>query len=259
MGHQHLMNIPKSKEWRQVVALIGGGALLEDIAAATSRAVERSMIEAADDRTVRQAFFLLTQLPLAARSDDFVAELRRLGLAVGDQPTLIEIGSAMMDAIDRFTSRVGQRTDYGEIAQLSAVESVQAVAGRELPDLFAVDHERLRDIFASLGTVKQFAVLARDYFARLTRRHLNFYLHRELSNHVGAGRRFSSMAEHQEFEIALDLHCREASRIIKEYAGEWFSKHVFEGGIDRDKAGRFVHVAAGKIREELRRRGPAYV
>jgi hypothetical protein len=256
MGHQHLLNIPKSKEWRQVVALISGGASMARIAGATSRAVERSMIEAADDPTVRQTFYLLTQLPLAARAEDFGKELRRLGLHVGASPTLIEIGNAMMESIDQFTWRLGRRTDYGEIAQLSAVESIQAVAGRELPDLFGAGHDRVQNVVASLGTVKQFALLARDFFSRLTRRHLNFYLHRELSNHVGVGRRFSSMAEHQEFEAAFSLHCRESSRIIKEFAGEWFSKHVFEGGIDRDKAGRFVHVAAKKIREELRRREP---
>jgi hypothetical protein len=36
-----------------------------------------------------------------------------------------------------------------------------------------------------LATVKQFGVLARDFFARLTRRHLEYYLSRELSKHVG--------------------------------------------------------------------------
>jgi hypothetical protein len=151
MGHQHLLNIPKSKEWRQVVTLISGGASMARIAGATSRAVERSMIEAADDPTVRQTFYLLTQLPLAARAEDFGKELRRLGLRVGTRPTLIEIGNAMMESIDQFTWRLGRRTDYGEIAQLSAVESIQAVAGRELPDLFGAGHDRVQNVVASLA------------------------------------------------------------------------------------------------------------
>jgi hypothetical protein len=258
MGHQHLPQIPRTKEWRKVVALIGGGALMEEIAAATSRAAERSMINASDDPTVRHAFYLLAQLPLAARNENFPSQLRNLGLKVGDQPTLVEIGTSMMDAIDQYTTRRGRRTDYGEIAQLSAVEAINAVAGRELSDFFNPDHSRVQSALAGLGTVKQFAILARNYFARLTRRHLNFYLQRELSNHVGAGRRFNSMAEHREFEEALNLHCHETSRIIKEFAGEWFSKHVFEGGIDHDKAGGFVHVATGKIRDELCKRETAY-
>jgi len=104
-----------------------------------------------------------------------------------------------------------------------------------------------KSTIAGFATVKQFAVLARDFFARLTRRHINYYLSRELSKHVGPGRRFSSVREHRLFEDALDLHCREATRVIKEYSGEWLSKHNYEGGVDPAKAGRFVSYAAKKI------------
>jgi hypothetical protein len=61
------------------------------------------------------------------------------------------------------------------------------------------------------------------------------------------------------FEDALDLHCREATRVIKEYSGEWLSKQNFEGGIDPAKAGRFVSYASKKIRDELRHRRNAHV
>jgi hypothetical protein len=207
---------------------------------------------------VRQAFFLLTQIPQAALSDGFAESLRRLGLRVGDGPTLVEVGCAMMDAIDRFVARLGRRTDFGEIAQLSAIESLQAVAGRELPDLFGAIEVRTRSALGALGKGPEFAVLARDFFARLTRRHLTFYLDRELAFHVGSGRRFSNLLDHDEFEEAIILHCREASRIIKEFAEQWYEKHLVEGGIDRDKAGGFVAVAAAKIRDELARRAPVH-
>jgi hypothetical protein len=44
--------------------------------------------------------------------------------------------AAMTEAVDGHVRRVGCRTDLGEMAQLSAAESLNAVAGRELPDLF---------------------------------------------------------------------------------------------------------------------------
>jgi len=215
------------------------------------------MIDSAQDEAVRQSFFLLTQLPVAARSGDFPLALRKIGIAVGDDPSLIDVCTAMMGAIDRFTERRGVRTDYGEIAQLAAVESLQAVIGRELDDLFSTD-DRLTPTLSAFASPQQFAVLARDFFARLTRRHLNFYLSRELASHVGSGKRFPSLTEHEDFEAALDIHCREASRIIKEFSAGWFSKHTYEGGIDPDLAGRFVHVAAGKVRDELIKRETAH-
>jgi hypothetical protein len=257
MGHQHLQGIPRTKDWRQVVALIGGGGSLEDVAAATAKAVERGMIDASEDPCVRQAFYLLTQIPVAARSGDFAVSLQKIGLEVDTQPSLIEVCSAMMDSIDRFASRLGHRTDFGEMAQLAAVEALHSIVSRELAD-FEPGYDRLPAIVAGLATPRQFAILSREFFSRLTRRHLNFYLQRELSNHVGVGRRFNTIGDHLAFDRALDLHCREASRIIKEFSGEWFSKHLFEGGVDREKAGRFVHVASEKIRDELSRRRLAH-
>jgi hypothetical protein len=94
---------------------------------------------------------------------------------------------------------------------------------------------------------------------RVDQRFLSYFLSRELSKHVGVNSRFQTIREHRDFEAALDLHCREASRIIKEFSGEWFSKHTYEGGISEAKAGRFVHVAFKKLRDELRhRRGAAH-
>jgi hypothetical protein len=102
-----------------------------------------------------------------------------------------------------------------------------------------------------------FSVLARDFFARLTRRYLDYYLSRELPNHIGAKSRFPSLAEHHRFDQALESHCRQTALIIRQYSADWFSKHTFEGGIDPDKVGGFVHYAFEKIRRELVRRRDA--
>ena len=254
MGHQHLGRLPRTKEWAQVIALISGGAAVAEIAAASSIAAERSMMDASNDPAVRHAFWLLTQIPSAAREEDFGEALQRFGLGVTGNPSLVETVTATMQAIDNHVAKAGRRTDFGEMAQLCAAESLYAVAGAELPDLFGVTPDRVKKALAGLASVRQFAVLSRDFFSRLTRRHLNYFLSRELSSHVGTGRRFPSIREHREFDRALELHCREASRVIKEYSGEWFSKHTHEGEIDPGKAGRFVHVASKKIRQELRQR-----
>jgi hypothetical protein len=259
MGHQRLGSIPASRKWRQVVELISGGADVGEVASATSAAAELSLLAAAGDPAVRDTFFLLTQIPLAARTERFVPALRELGLKLSDRPSLVEIVSALADAVDRRARSEAGRTDLGEMAQLAAAESLNAIAGRELPRLFGTPPETVRHALGGLATVKQFAVLARDFFARLTRRHLDYYLSRELSKHVGINSRFQTIREHKQFEEALDLHCRQTSRIIKEFSGQWFSKQNYEGGIDQAEAGRFVHVAFDKIRKELRKRRDADV
>jgi hypothetical protein len=258
MGHQHLGTLPRSRKWQDVIKLIGAGANVTDVASATSVAAEQQMGDASNDPAVKHAVWLLTQIPTAAAKDDFGRELRRLGLLVTDNPTLLEVATAMSSAIDRYIAKQGGRTDLGEMAQLSALESLNAIAGRELSDLFGVEADKTKAALRGLATVKQFAVLARDFFSRLASRQLKYFLSRELSLHVGLNSRFRSMREHVEFERALDLHCREASRIVKEFSGQWFSKNTYEGGITETSAGHFAHVAFNKIREELKHRRSAH-
>jgi hypothetical protein len=52
-----------------------------------------------------------------------------------------------------------------------------------------------RAALGGLGTVKQFAVLARDFFPRLSRRQLSYFLSRELSQHVGVNSRFHTIRD----------------------------------------------------------------
>jgi hypothetical protein len=138
--------------------------------------------------------------------------LRDLGILVGDRPTLFEILAATVDAIDQQVLFTGGRTDLGEMAELALVESVSATVGRELTDLFSVSAKKTRGAFADFLKERHFALLARDFFARLARRQLSYFLSRELSQHVGANSRFRTIEHHRQFEDALDRHCREASK-----------------------------------------------
>jgi hypothetical protein len=257
VGHRHLLRLPATRKWNEVVELLVGGAELETIAGAAAEAAESSLPRESKDPALVRAFWLLTQIPLAARTQDFDGGLRKLEIETGPSPGLVEVVGALTEAIDRHVGRTGGRTDLGEMAQLAAAESLSSVVGRDLSGLFGTTPDDVKLAIGRLSGNKRFADLARDFFSRLTFRCLDYYLSRELSNHVGPDRRFSSIGEHTEFNLALDRHCRETSRIIKEYAGEWFSKKNFEKALTPDEAGRFASKAFSKIREELRRRREA--
>jgi len=104
------------------------------------------------------------------------------------------------------------------------------------PTLVPFSTSRPRSELGALASAKQFGALARDFFGGLTRRYLTFFLSRELSNYVGGDRRFANAGDLAEFNAALDLHCRQASRIVEEFAGGWFSKTNWERGITPDDA-----------------------
>src|ERR1700712_4339945 len=104
MGHQRIGTLPATRKWKAVIALITGGASANEVAAQTAIAAERSLEDASRNPALRHAFWLLTQIPLAARAPNFGDGLRQLGLQVGDAPNLVEIGSAMLATLDRMGS-----------------------------------------------------------------------------------------------------------------------------------------------------------
>jgi hypothetical protein len=160
--------------------------------------------------------------------------------------------------VDHHVQGIGRRTDLGEMAQLSAADTLTSLVGRQLPSLFGTTPADVQETFAKLSTSSGFTLVAREFFSRLTNRALGYFLSRELSKHVGPNKRFARIDEHSDFNVALDEHCRGASRIIKEFAGGWYGKTLFrEGWVTPEEAKKFAHVAFKKVRAELRKRRDA--
>lgn len=178
MGHNLLGILPTTQKFQHVVALLAGEADVDDIAAASSDAAEASLRRAADEPGFREAFWLLTQLPLAARKENFAAELRRLRLQIDDRPSLVELVSAFGDAVDRHIRDVSgaRRTDFGEMARAAATEAITVVVGRDLPGLFGPSPDDVQLAVGKYTSPNNFTVLVRDFLSRLTYRHLDYYL-----------------------------------------------------------------------------------
>jgi len=256
MGHTRLGDLPRTRRWGEVVGLIGGGAGTSQIANATINAAERGLNLAAEDKALVETVWLLTQLPLAARAkslEGFVNNLRQAGIQVSDEPGLMEVVGAFSDAIDARLSNNRGRTDLGEMAQMAASETLAQVLGARTQSLFGTHQHDVQRALAGLATNKQFSEFSRQFFARVTNRCLNYFLSRAVTHHVGEGRRFATLAQQSEFTKALEVHCREASKIVETFSGGWFSKTNWKkGGISRDDARGFAHVAMRKLADELK-------
>jgi hypothetical protein len=253
MGHIKLGNLPRTRKWQQVVALIEGGAGTVQIANATITAAEQGFKLAAEDKGLVDTIWLLTQLPLAAKSEDFGQALQSVGLDVSDSPGLMEVLGAFSDAIDKKLTNNGGRTDLGEMAQMAATETMSQIIGSRTQSLFGTTSDDVKNAFSKVATNKQFSIFARDFFARLTNKCLDYFVSKAVSHHLGEGKRFRTLAQQGEFIKALGTHSREASKIIEEFSGGWFSKTNWEKkGISRKDAAGFTHVAMKKIVAELK-------
>jgi hypothetical protein len=245
MGHIRLGRLPRTRKWQQVVALLGVGAEVPDIAAATLTASRRGLEDAARDPALIQSFWLLTQLPLCARKPDFIDELNKLGISIRPEPTLMDLIGGFSEAVDSHVYLKGGRTDLGEMAQMGAAETLSRVLSERTTNLFGSTAEDVQRELSNLATPKNFSFLAREFFARLTERYLTYFLSRELSIQLG------TVDANRQFREALSVHCRQASKIVEQFAADWFSKANYQGGITPRKASWFIGYAMTKLRAEF--------
>lgn len=254
MGHIRLGRLPTSRSWRQVVGLMNQSVDVPAISAAVAAAAESELIAARGDPVLGHTLWLLTQLPQAARSERFEVELSALGFSPGSEQSLLNIVTGFSQAVDSQISDTADRTDLGELAKQAASESLSTLVGLQLPSLFGQSPDDLRIEVAKFATKERFASLARDFFARLTHKTLDYYVSRILADHVGPDRSIGTLEQQAQFKSALEDHCREASLIVEQFAGGWFSKARFEGKLTRESSQRFADYALKKIRDELRAR-----
>lgn len=253
MGDNRVGPLPRTRQWRGVIDLVGAAASSGAIAAATLEAAESEFARAANDPGLVKAFWLLTQIPDAARSTDFATAMSELGFSVSSTPSVAELTAAFTEAVDREVGSKRARTGHGELAQLAAVETLAAYCRDRPPSLLGTSPDDVRLELGKLATEVQFGAFARSFFSRFTERFLSYFISRELPRHVGPGKRFESLADQREFRSALALHCGQASRIVEDFAGGWFSKARFEKGLSVPRTKRFLGYAFKKLAGELRR------
>ena len=258
MGHQRLGCLPQTYPWQDVVGLIAGDGSAAEVADATLLAAQRGLAGAVKDPGVRHVVWLLAHVVMAARQPNFAMALCELGVQVPAHPTTFDLIGAVSDAVDDHLATAGGRTDFGEMAQMAAAESLARVVGSNTPMLFDAKPEDVRDAVYDLSTAHGFASLAYGFFTRFMSRFLNYHLSRELSCHVGGGRRFADVHDHGRFLDQLDTTCREVALIVHVYTGEWYSKAKFVDGVSTRQVGTFVETSFTKMRAELRHRGQLF-
>lgn len=255
MGHIRLGTLPQSKQWRTVVDLLQGDADLAEIAEAAARASETDLKRASSDPLFQFVSALLVKLPLWARAPGFDEALRGIGADPEAARSITGLLTELSGAIDAEAFRSGRSSDAGELSKAALLESLSVQLQSRVPSLFEPTPQEVRSALGSLAQGRNFAMLARDFFARLTFRSLDYYLSREMALHTGHGRRFATDADRVAFQSDLAQHTFEASRIVEEFAAGWYGKTVWQKQeLGQEAINRFTAYAFKKLRGELGRR-----
>ena len=189
MGSHLFAGMPRTGRYRQVIALLGdsaggGGApgiavgTLEQIADVTLQASLVGLELAKSDEGLAYCVYLIVQLTRASRQEDFLLALDRAGIPMAatisglpdvpivtdaDKYSSFDLTSGFSFAVDRQLRQNRSRSDVGELAQLSAAESLSVVCSDMANTLFGSNSGTVQTSLQSISTERGFARLAHDF------------------------------------------------------------------------------------------------
>lgn len=238
--------------------MLESSAPLEDVAEAAARASETDLRRASENPNFQFVTQLLVTLPLLARAPGFDTAMAGLGTERSVLGSVTGLLAGLTAAISLQGFVQGRSSDAGELARPALLESPSVQMRDRLPPMFDPTPQEIRKVLASFANGQNFAGLARDFFARLSYRSLDYYLSCELASHTGTGKRFADDAGRTAFDRALLKHTFEAYRIVEAIAGGWYGKTVWKRKfLSQEKINNFTRYAFKKMRSELGQRRAA--
>ena len=260
MGHTRLGKIPKTQKWINVIATLAGDEggetavpaieNIDQIATQTLIAAQQYLKLATNDLGLQYTFYLLAQVALASRSQDWRAKLQEIGIQIGEHDSLLEFTSEFQNAVDEYLERRRHASDISEIAQQAAGEALTFLAAPKSKTLFGAGPEELRSAVKEFSTTKGFSRLGQKFFGTFVARFTNFYLSRLTAAQLGKNN-LPDTGELSRFNDALQVHCEQSARIVHDFCGEWYSKTEYQEGINLDNTSRFLAIALRKLSAEL--------
>jgi hypothetical protein len=255
MGHLRLGRLPKTRRWAGVFALLEGENVSpEALARATATAAQEQFAALEGDQAINYCFWVLVRIATAARGDDFIGELRRLGVQNPQITSGLGFVHQITQVVEKELSRRGHPTVFVRIAALSLREVLSANIIEQSRSLFGTSLLDIQAACRTLSTRLHFGEVAREFFAHFTGRSLQYLVDKELSNYVGAEKPFTSSEQVLEFHQALHHYCFETAKIVEDFASGWFSKNNWEtnNNISEETTAAFTAYAFEKIQMELR-------
>jgi len=251
MGHTRLGSLPRTKKWREVVNLLTSQSDLSKVTGAIIDASHKAFSKLSKDDGLDLTFWLITQVPLAAKKEDFSAALESLDIYAPKNPGIFETIASFNECVERTLRLKGRSSDLAAMALAAASEGFISIVSEKSEGLFGRTSDEVKRAFASLSKPYEFEQISREFFSRFTNRYMNYFLSRELSNHLGKGKRFNDLIDYDNFENALTVYCWEVTKIIEDYSRDWYGKSLAEG-FTRKKTSGFLYSVFEKIKDEFK-------
>lgn len=252
LGHIRVGKLPKRYGWPEVVGALQGAAQPDtEIFDAATKAAVRTLGVAKYQRSLNFCYWLFLSLVRASRDEQFVDELRRIGIDVPD----VDSAPALIAAIGAYARTRLQAEAWIEIPDELALTAFQGAVSdvvlQEATTLFGATIGTAQAAFRKLSTKAEVSRVARRFFSEFLYKLLGRALEREVSGALLHGDRFTNSDQLSEFRNRLRTYCWDVARIVEEYSGGWYSKHTWLGDVGEADTMAFTSYAVDKLFTEL--------
>jgi hypothetical protein len=253
MGHSLLGRLQKTREWKDVIALITKGAGAPEVAEKLIVATEKAFSEVQDDPTFKTVVTYMVDVAQAATAADPKKALAQLGIVVNSQTQPLDVAMGAQAYLDAQCSKTKTDSDFGEKAILALTSTLTEHMQSNQLQLFDQGESKTLSPLMKLKSPTEFGKFGEKFFGNLTHSSLDYFLSKDLGTHVGEGKRFATMNQMGQFQDAVLQHCKESAVITRQYCQGWFAKHLRESGghISAEEAKGFGWFGMNKMRSEI--------
>lgn len=254
MGHIRLGRLPKSRPWAKVFQVLEGDSFnASSVAGAIAVAAQREFSVFQYDPGINYCFWVLARIATAARTENFAGELRRLDIQIDHVASGLAFVQRVARAVERELTRRSHRNFFVQMAELTLRDVLSAAVVEQSRSLFGTSLSEIQSACRRFSTQARFGAIARQFFAALMSRVIQYTADKELSNYVGSGHGLTSPDAALSFQRDLQRYCFESARIVEDFAGGWLSKNNWQtnNDIPEPAAAGFTSYALEKICQEL--------
>ena len=254
MGLERVGILPRTQQWRTLVAQIGpaasSGENLVRIAAGTLKNVRDRFDRIHKDPGVQAAFGFLIGLSTSHIATRVPGQANP-PVQLDEEPSPLKLTTALGDWIEEHANSL----EYAELAKRAAADAMArwTRAQSKQHDLFSAEL-RASQVWRSASTGAAFSEVSRVFFAKFIERYLKYFLEREASAQLSSLQDREQFSHRLEDQVdSLSQHAFETSKIAQSFAAGWYNKHAKDKLPTNQEIEDFLAFAFGKLRQELQR------
>lgn len=253
MGHLRLGVLPKYPKWKTVIGYLNDHDVpASEVADKILDATKEILSSYSSQSSVSYCIWFIAQLTIASRGNNFIKDVNELGIRLSKDSSAVDFMARVSRLTTTYLNGLTPYNAINPIAGLALREALTRTIGLQSRTLFGSGLEDVQRALKKYSTQKQFSNLLHIFFTSFLGRTLRYVIDKEISNHLGPGKRFQNIREIEEFEAALDIFASQTSRMVDEFSGGWYSKQFWQKGYISDiEADHFVYIALKKLKSDL--------